>query len=115
MDKVNNPHKKNLGKEITLTGSAENSKMGAVLNGDNFTIYIEGLTQWPDDLLLSEKPLKLTVSGILIEKYDLPVFVRKKGDPIISGIEVPRGTDLKKASHRFLLQNARWNLITESE
>lgn len=52
----------NLGKTIKLTGNAVNSKLGALLVGENFSI----------------------------------------------GIEVPEGTDLKNAGHRYLLQNVKW-------
>ena len=55
----------------------------------------------------------LKVIGTLIEKYDLAVLLYKEGDPIKTGIPVPEGTDLRKASQRYLLKDAIWEVISE--
>jgi len=104
-----------LGKVIAVTGKAANTKMGALLiMKDSTSLWIEGLDSWPKEYYLGEEKGKtLKVSGTVIEKYDLPVFIYKEGDPIKSGMPVPEGTDLKKASHRYLLKDAEWEIISE--
>ncbi len=101
-----------LGKSITLEGKAVNAKMGALLIGDNFSIWIDGLDAWPEGYYQGgDDGKRIKVTGILIEKYDLPVFIPNKGELPVSGIPIPKGTDLKEASHRYLLENAEWELI----
>jgi hypothetical protein len=93
-----------LGETVTVVGVAENLKLGARLEVDAGAIWIDGLDAWPDDLL----GRRLVVTGRVIERHDLPVFVRKEGEPEIAGMPVPPGTDLHEASRRFLLAGARW-------
>ena len=58
-----------LGKSITLEGKAENAKMGALLIGDNFSIWIDGLDAWPEGLYQGGNDgKKIKVTGIVIEK-----------------------------------------------
>ncbi|WP_143337178.1 hypothetical protein [Dokdonia pacifica] len=106
-----------LGEKITLTGEAVNYKIGAglLIKKDSINIWINGLRSWPENYYLGEgKSKTLEVSGVLIEKYDLPVFRRSK-DPksgiTRTGIPIPYGINLKKASHRFLLKDANWVII----
>jgi len=42
----------------------------------------------------------------LDEDQGLPVFIPDDSDLAVQGIPVPAGTDLEKASHRFLLRDA---------
>lgn len=99
----------NLGKRITVLGEPRNLKLGAQLAGEGFDLWIKGLDSWPDDVIPSGHTGKrLKVTGVLIEDHSLPVFVPKEGEPIKSGMPVPEGTDLKQASHRFLLDQATW-------
>ena len=101
-----------LGKQITVEGFAVNRKIGAELVGTDFSLWIEGLSSWPKGYYSGgEKGKKVKVTGILAEDHGLPVFVPKKGEPPVQGIPVPKGTDLKKASHRYLLKNAKWELL----
>lgn len=96
-----------LGKEITIIGKASNVKLGAILNTRESSIWIDGRNSW------SEKYCNetLEVTGTVIEKYDLPVFIHKEGDPMRSGMPVPEGTNLREASRRYLLTNAKWKII----
>ena len=103
-----------LGKRITLFGKAVDAKLGAMLEMEDGTNIWIDLDAWPAGYYLGEDKNKtLKVTGTLSEKYDLPVFIEKEGEPIQSGIPVPEGTDLKKASHRYLLINAVWEIIKE--
>lgn len=100
-----------LGKEITLTGIAENDpKIGARLMGSEISrIYIQNLENWPKEAYGK----KVTVTGTLIEKHDLPVYIPKNQNDIRSGIIVQKGTDLHAASHRYLLKDAKWEIVKE--
>jgi len=39
------------------------------------------------------------------------IFIQKEGEPAAAGIPVPPGTDLRKASHRYVVRDAKWSLI----
>jgi hypothetical protein len=87
-------------------------KIGAQLIGPGFDLWIDGLSSWPEGYCTGgNKGNKVRVSGVLAEDNGLPVFIPKKGEPVIQGIPVPEGTDLKKASHRYILKNASWELL----
>ncbi len=103
-----------LGKEIILEGNAESAKLGALMIvGDSTSIWIDGLESWPEGYYSTEESKWVRATGKLIEKYDLPVFISEDGKPHQTGIPVPKGTDLKKASHRYLLKDATWEIIDE--
>lgn len=100
-----NPWAKKLGQEVTVEGVAQDAKEGALLEMADDTIWID-MDSWPNGL----RGKRVVVRGKVIERYDRPVFVQKKDEPIKSGIPVPEGTDLHKASHRYLIANATWSL-----
>jgi|LakMenE01Jun11ns_1017448.scaffolds.fasta_scaffold9847210_3 hypothetical protein len=95
-----------LGKTIKLGGVAHPRKLGAALLGKDFFIWIDGLHDWPDGM----RGKRVSVTGTVIERHDLPVFIPSRADRGIQGIPVPKGTDLHKASHRYLLKDATWKL-----
>jgi hypothetical protein len=103
----------NVGQVITVEGWAVNRKIGAELKGDGFSVFIEGLDSWPAGYYVAgDKGRRVRVTGMLIEAYDLPVFEETHDSPLArQGIPVPRGTDMHQARHRYLLQNAKWELI----
>lgn len=103
------------GKKITIEGKSQNARMGALVStADSVTIWIDDLEMWPDDYYLGEDNCKtVRVTGKLITKDDLPVFIHKEGEPWIHGIPVPEGTDLKAASRRYLLKDATWKVISD--
>ena len=105
----------NIGKQITLEGRCVDSMSGALLMGEGFSIYLDGIERWPDGYYLGDdERTKVIVTGILSEDHGLHVFVQDDNDPVIKhGIPVPKGTDLKKASHRYILLNAKWKLVEE--
>jgi hypothetical protein len=104
----------NLGKQITVVGRAESSKIGARLAGDQFVLWIDGLSSWPIGYYsVGKQGVRIRATGILAEDNDLPVFIQREGDLPVQGIPVPEGTDLKKASHRFVLKKATWEVINE--
>jgi hypothetical protein len=101
-----------LGQSITVEGTAQNAKLGAVLSDGGSSIWIDELDSWPEGFCVGEEPGKrVRVTGTVIERSDLPVFVPKEGEPPRAGIPVAEGTDLEKASRRFLLKDAKWDLV----
>ena len=96
-----------LGRQVTLEGTAEARKLGAVLRGNGFDVWIDRLQDWPSQHVGQ----RVRVSGILEERHDLPVFIQKPGEPVAGGIPVPEGTDLHQASRRYVVRDAKWSLI----
>ena len=103
----------NLGKEITVVGWAVNRKNGAELVGEGgIELWIHDLASWPEGYYEGgDRGKKVKVTGILTQDHGLPVFVPKEGEPVVQGIPVEEGTDLEKASLRYVLKNARWELV----
>ena len=103
-----------LGKKIEISGIAINAKLGALLITEDGSIWINGKEEWPKGYYYGgDNGKKLKVTGTVIEKYDLPVFIQKEGELPQSGIPVPEGTDLKEASRRYLLKNVKWEIISD--
>lgn len=95
-----------VGRIITVEGVAENRKDGAVLRGEHFELWIPQLTGWPE-----RGNGRVRATGRLSEDHGRPVFVRRPGEPIVQGVEVPEGTDLEAASRRWVLLEARWRWL----
>src|ERR1700722_11175683 len=70
-----------LGQMVTLEGKAANSKLGALLLGKDEAIWIDGLDSWPVGFYSGDQSKRLRVTGTVIMKDDLPVFVQKPGEP----------------------------------
>jgi hypothetical protein len=99
------PIEDRLGQVVTVQGLPEDAKLGAVLMiGGARTVWIDGLESWPAEL----RSKVVQVTGRVIERSDLPVFVHQDGEPEQAGIPVGPGTDLAQARRRFLLTDARW-------
>ncbi len=104
----------NLGRRITVEGWAVNRKGGAALEGDGFTVWMEGMESWPAECCAGgARGRRLRATGVLAEDHGLPVFVPQQDQPIRQGIPVPEGTDLEVASRRFLLVDACWEFSDE--
>ena len=100
-------------KKVTLKGKTFNMKLGACLVLENGKwIWMDGMDSWPEGYFKSENNTKnVVVTGILIERFDKPVFIQNDKNEYFSGIPVPEGTDLKKASHRYLVKDFEWKVI----
>jgi hypothetical protein len=106
--------KKYIGKRITVIGTCVDMNLGAALIlGNGQRVWIEKMERWPAGYYTGDAKSKtVKVVGTLIEKNDLPVFIQKENDKVIQGgMPVPEGTDLKEASHRYLLKDYVWNEI----
>jgi hypothetical protein len=104
---------KHLGQTVTLEGTAANTKLGAVLEGDGRDIWIDGLDRWPEVFYSGgDNGKRLRVTGIVIKRDDLPVFVVEPGAvPQKGGISVQSEEELAKAKWRFLLKDAKWTVL----
>ncbi len=101
-----------VGKKVTLIGKTVNMKLGAVLvleNGQR--IWMDEMESWPNGYYTENESKSVQVTGVLRERYDLPVFIPSNDSIEKLGIPVPKGTDLKEASHRYLLKDYEWNEI----
>ena len=96
-----------LGQPVTLEGVAEARKLGAALRGNGFEVWIDRLDEWP----ARAAGRKVRVTGALKDRHDLPVYIQKAGEPSVSGIPVPEGTDLRQAARRYVVREAKWSLI----
>lgn len=102
-----------LGKVVVVEGKALDAKSGALLEGGGRgEVFIDGLDSWPSGFYRGlQDGVRVRVTGTVVERSDLPVFVEKPGEPRRSGIPVPEGTDTKKAAQRFLLSEATWTKL----
>ena len=102
------PLEARLGHVVTVEGIPEDAKLGALLMiGGARTVWIDGLDAWPPEL----RGKVVEVTGKVIQRSDLPVFVHQDGQPERAGIPVSPGTDLEQARRRFLLTAARWKVV----
>jgi hypothetical protein len=102
-----------LGKTITLEGNAGNAHLGALLLGDRDEIWINGLDAWPDGFYTGgDKGKRLRVTGTVIKRADMPVFLVKPGESATqAGIPVHSEEELQKAKGRYLLKDAKWTVL----
>ncbi len=97
-----------VGDRVTWSGVAENHKVGAFLAGPG--IYVDLPEKyWPSEI--SGKRVKVT--GTIVERYDLPVFIPDPDEPPVAGIPVPPGTDLHEAAKRYILENVEWATVAD--
>ena len=94
------------GSRVTWRGVAENHKAGAFLAGRGVYVDLPG-GSWPSEAL--DKTVEVT--GTIVERHDLPVFVADPNEPPVGGIPVPPGTDLHEASKRLILEQVKWNVV----
>ena len=93
----------------TVEGLAENSKLGACVRSESQAVWIDALEEWPAEVVGKS----VRAAGKVAERHDLPVFIRHENEPVRAGIPVPEGTDLEKASLRYVLIGATWKVREE--
>lgn len=92
------------GRQVSVVGRAESFKAGARLAPTHAPpIWLDDPDGWPDGY--DGKIVRVT--GTVVERHDLPVFIPKPGELPRGGIPVPPGTDLHQASRRYKLANYR--------
>ena len=93
---------------VTVVGVAREAKVGPLVEHDGGTTWV-GLECWPDEALGK----KVRVTGVPIVVSDLPVFVRREGEPEKSGMPVATEAELEEASKRTVLKEVKWELVGE--
>jgi hypothetical protein len=104
-----------VGKSVTLECTAANTKLGAILLEEGQSkneIWIEGLECWPQGFFGNGvKGKRLRVTGAVIKRDDVPVFIQKPGEAPQGGIPVRTEEELEIKKWRFLLQGAKWTVL----
>jgi hypothetical protein len=101
-----------VGQTVTLEGTAADAKLGALLQGEQGAIWIDGVDSWPEGLYSGgDQGKRLRVTGTVIKKDDLPVFVQRPGEPPRAGIPVASEQEMDKAKWRYLLKDAKWTVL----
>jgi hypothetical protein len=98
------PHR---GRCVIVEGYASGQKIGPLLQGGAWAIGVS-LKDPRGDAAWWALPggSRVRVRGVVTERSDLPVFIQKKGEPIMQGMPVPEGTDLDEARRRYVLDQA---------
>ena len=104
----------NLGKSITVEGLPVNYNTEAAISiKEGNIVWMKGLPPWPSDVVaMGGKHIRVT--GVLSEDYGgRAVILDDKGgrQQRPQGHPVPPGTDLKNSNHRFVIINAKWEVI----
>ena len=102
--------KNHLGQCVTVHGKALNHKLGAYLEGDEYGIYVDlPDTHWPSGLYFGKGDgEQVTVTGTVVERNDVPVFIPNPNKPLVQSVPVPEGTDLEGASKRYVLESVEY-------
>ncbi len=96
------------GERVSVVGVAREAKVGPVVETEDGIVWID-LECWPDELVGK----RVRVEGVYAVRSDLPVFVRKEGEPEKSGIPVSSPEEVAEARKRTVLTDARWELLPE--
>src|SRR4051812_14906971 len=87
-----------VGEAVTLEGTAADGNLGGLLQGEGGSIWIDGLEAWPQGFYFGgDQGKRLRVTGTVIKKDDLPVFVQRPGEPTRAGIPVHSEEEREKA------------------
>lgn len=101
-----------VGKSVTLEGVPENWKLGAYLTSvGNGGIWIDDYSTWPAECFRDAKGKKVRVTGTVVHKKDLPVFVPRAGEPVPQGIPAREYVEAKEKQSRYLLKNVKWQVV----
>ena len=86
-----------IGTRVQLEGTASNAKGGAVIEGPDGPVYIEGLDRWPPDV----RGKRVRVDGLLVSRK---LFPDPETDPA-------RPQHAAAAGMQFVLERASWSLL----
>lgn len=104
-----------LSKTVTVEGFPSNRKLGAVVDGERGTVWIADFERWPEEIDTKEgADTRVRVTGTLIKRDDMPVFLVDPDDPAIpAGIPVPSEEALESAKWRYLLSEVTWTVLNK--
>jgi hypothetical protein len=103
-----------LGRCVVVRGYLEGGSSKNRAHVQSGTYRIDVLLEDPEleHSWLSLPPdARIEVQGVVGERADLPVFIQKRGGPVMQGMPVPEGTDLEAARRRFVLERASVTLL----
>jgi len=89
-----------LGQTVTLSGTARDAAMGAVVRTSQGTVYVLGVESWPDDV----QGKTVTVTGTLQRRKLAP-------DPVVGA---DGGVSHGAAGSQVVVEDARWSLAGEA-
>lgn len=92
-----------LGQCVVVEGHLTGTKLGPELSNPAYRIAVSPADDAGTAGLVGGH---VRVEGVVAERSDRPVFVPKKGEPMMQGIPVPEGTDLEQARKRFVIDGA---------
>ena len=81
---------------------------GTALQVNGRLVWLPDMAKWPFDSSLQSYVL---ANGTPAQAEDIPVFRYEKGKPFGRGLPLPEPYELKEMSRRFLLRDAKWELI----
>lgn len=86
------------------------AKTGPGLTGGSWFIglVLEADAGWGESM---PGGARVRVRGTVAVRADRPVFIPKKGEPIMQGIPMPEGTDLEEARRRHVIERAVVTLL----
>ncbi len=97
------------GKRVSIVGVAREAKVGPVLVTETGAVWIGDLVRWPERVL----GRRVRAEGVFAVRADLPVFVRKEGEPEKSGIPVSSPEEVAAARKRTVLTDVKWEMLEE--
>ena len=109
----------NQGKSVLVKGVAVQGKMGARLNSERGTVWIDGLSHWPTNVVWKI----VRVTGTVVKRHDGPQLSRE--DLALPPDQQPQGTDpngkgypegskeLHEARKRYLLKDIKYAVIED--
>ena len=99
------------GRRVSVVGIAREAKVGPVVVTDDGIVWIGDLECWPEHVV----GRRVRAEGVFALREDLPVFVRREGEPEKSGMPVSSPEEAAEARKRTVLEDARWELLPERE
>ena len=100
-----------LGEKVRMVGKMSWERtpdFGTALQVNGCLVWFPDVAKWPFDF---PPPNYVLATGTLAQAEDIPVFRYEKGKPFGQGLPVPEPYNLKDMSRRFLLRDAKWELI----
>jgi len=99
------------GGRVSIVGIAREAKVGPVVETEEGIVWIGDLECWPERVV----GRRVRAEGVFAVRSDLPVFVRRPGEPEKSGMPVSSPEEVAEARKRTVLTDVSWELAPEQE
>lgn len=101
-----------LGQRVRIQGRAVDQKLGASLDGGVGSIWIEGLSSWPDGYFTDREGKLVEVIGVVIRQDERPLHIPSAPrEEISQGLAPLTPEDASKPIWMYLLKDATWKLV----